>query len=107
MVNMVAIVEYDVRQLRRMDERLGMFEDGRVSLRLLIADVEFLLNAMEGFDATVREELRERWGVLEEVYSVAVAMHDGKVDAQSEVLVRKTVKALRERVGELLASAPA
>jgi hypothetical protein len=84
-----------------MDERLGMFEDGRVSLRVLIADIEFLLSALEALDATIREELRERWGVLEEVYSVAVAMHDGKVDTQSEALVRETVKALRERVGEL------
>jgi hypothetical protein len=103
---MAVISDHDLRQLERMDERLRMFEEGGVSLRVLIADLEFLSGALEARDASVGEALRERWGLLEEVYSATVVTYDGTVDPDGEALVRETVRALREQVRQLLASAP-
>lgn len=87
-----------------MNERLRTYEDGRLSLRGLVADLEFLLGALEALDDTARQELRDLWGVLEEVYSVSLADRERKVDQQGEALVRATVASLRERVGRLLAA---
>jgi hypothetical protein len=97
---MATIDARDLRQLRKMDERLQMYQDGRISLRVLIADLEFLLGAFEEIDETVRLDLREVWTVLEEVYAVAL---DGKVDREGDVLVRGAVSDLRDRVGRLVA----
>jgi hypothetical protein len=97
------ISDHDKRQLGRMKERLELYEQGQVSLRVLIADLEFLLSTLE--DNSIRRELREEWGVLEEVYSVAIAMHGGKVYSHGESLVTHAVKELG-RVSTWLASAP-
>jgi hypothetical protein len=68
---------------------------------VLIADVEFLLSALESVDESVRQQLREHWAVLEGVYSVAMTMHDGKLDAHSESLIENAATALGTRVAEL------
>jgi hypothetical protein len=83
-----------------------MFDDGRLQLPVLVADLEFLLSALENLDENVRVELRERWGVLEEVYSVSVAMNDGRLAPLSQEVVTDAVRALRERLHQLVASVP-
>jgi len=104
---MAALADHDLRQLGRMAERLELFAKGDVSLRVLIADLEFLFSALDAVEAGVRQELREKWEVLEEVYSVAVAMHDGKLDQHAESLIRDAVAALREQLAKFLGSTTA
>lgn len=88
-----------------MAERLDLFRDGGLSLGVLIADLEFLLGEVKAVDVATHQELRRHWEVLEEVYAVALGMHDGKLDLQSENLVRESVAALRARVAALLVAA--
>lgn len=99
---MADLTDRDRRQLNRMAERLELFAKGDIALRVLIADVEFLLNALDVVEESVRHQLRRHWEVLEEVYSVAVTMHGGKLDEQAESLIQDSVAALRTRVAELV-----
>ncbi len=99
---MLDLTDRDRRQLSRMAERLDLFTKGDISLRVLIGDLEFLLSALDAVDESIRQQLRGHWEVLEEVYSVSLAMHGGQLDAQGESLVRNSVTALRTRVGELV-----
>ena len=92
--------ERDRRQLGKVAERVSMAQRGELPLRALVADLEFLLEALDS--AEIRKQLREKWEVLEEVYSVSVALRDGEVDAQSLELLTNTEKELASEVGQLL-----
>jgi hypothetical protein len=102
---MELFTEHDRRQIARASERLDLFIEEKISLRVLIADLEFLLSALENVSDAVHSELHERWAVLEEVHSVAVALHDGKVSVSGKSAVEDAVRVLRDRVAELLSSA--
>lgn len=99
---MANMMDHDRRQLTRMVERLELFKTGDLSLRVLISDLEFLLNAFEAVDSSVREQLRVRWEVLEDVYSIAVGMHGGKLDPPAEASIIDAVAAMHTRIDELL-----
>jgi hypothetical protein len=79
-----------------MNDRLDLFEAGEVSLRHLIAALESLLSALQG--EQIRTDLREPWGILEEVYSVAMSLHEGKLDNHGELLVADAAKDIRGRI---------
>ena len=95
------ISEHDQRQLSRMFERLEMFEKEKISLGVLISDIEFLLGALEAVDHRMKQSLRERWCVLEEIYSVARVMKAGRLSPDDESAIRDTVKMLQARVAEI------
>ena len=95
------ISEHDQRQLSRMFERLEMFEKEKISLGVLISDIEFLLGALEAIDHRMKQSLRERWCVLEEIYSVARVMKAGRLSPDDESAIRDTVKMLQARVAEI------
>lgn len=99
---MPTIYEHDQRQLSRMSERLDMFEKGKISLGILIADIEFLLGALEAVEHRIKQSLREQWGTLEEIYSVAKVMKAGRLSPDDESAIRDTVKVLRARVAEIV-----
>ena len=84
-----------------MAQRIELFSKGALSLSVLTADIEFLLSAIETTEESVRHQLQEHWAALEEVYSVALAMHAGRLDAKSESLIQKTVTELRALVAAL------
>lgn len=99
---MIDLNERDERQLRRMVERLELFSAEKISLHTLIADVEFLLGALEDVDQVKLRVLQEQWEVLEEVHAVSLANHDGKLDADALSFVRAAAAALRSGVEDLI-----
>ena len=84
-----------------MFERLEMFEKEKISLGVLISDIEFLLGALEAIDHRMKQSLREQWCVLEEIYSVARVMKAGRLSPDDESAIRDTVKMLQARVAEI------
>src|SRR5258706_13397124 len=64
--------DYDNRQYRRMLDQIHDFESKRIDLKHLINGMESLLCALEGADAAWKSEFQSKWGVLEEVYAVAL-----------------------------------
>ena len=83
-------------------ERADLFARDGIPLRVLISDVEFLLGALEALDDGDRSQLRQYWEVLEEVYSTAVAMREGMLDARAKSLVHEAVTGLRAKLRELV-----
>jgi hypothetical protein len=64
--------DYDNRQYRRMLDQIQDFESKRIDLKHLINGMESLLCALEEADAGWKSEFQSKWGVLEEVYAVAL-----------------------------------
>jgi hypothetical protein len=64
--------DYDNRQYHRMLDQIRDFESKRIDLKHLINGMESLLSALETADATWKSEFQRKWGVLEEVYAVAL-----------------------------------
>ena len=98
---MVSLTDHDRRQLERMAERLILFQEGKLSLQVLINDLDFLLHALEAIDADARQTLQENWETLEEVYSVAIGMNQGVVDEEATSLIHKSVATLLQHIRSL------
>lgn len=95
-----SLTDRDRRQLRRMAERLALFERHEIDLEVLVADLAFLLDAIEDLDAGERGWLRAQWEELEIEY--ALGLHRGKRDADADARVAETVGGLRRRVALVL-----
>lgn len=99
---MTGLEEHDRRQLANLRQRLDVFVEGAITLGVLVGELEFLLSALEEVPPECREELKQKWAVLEEVYSGAVTLNGGVVKPEVEALVSKAVEELRERLRVLM-----
>jgi len=102
---MFIISGHDRRQFSKLFERLEMFEKGQISLGVLISDIEFLLGALDGVQNNTKQQLRELWEGLEEVYSIGEVTKGGHLNHDDKIFVRDSIKAFRERVVEVFAAA--
>ncbi len=96
---MTDLSDRDRRQLALIAERLDGFAKGDISLRVLIADLEFLLDQLP---EETRRGLHPHWEALEEAYAVFSAARRGEVDEAGKKLVRDSVSALEAKVRSLL-----
>lgn len=96
------VSEHNLRQLSRISERLDMFEKGKISLGVLIGDIEFLLGALEAVEHHIRQSLHEQWSILEEIYSVAKVMKVGHLSSDDESAIRNSIKILSAQVSEVV-----
>ena len=64
--------DFDQRQFASMAEHLRRYEHGEADLGSLIAGLEALLLCLEGADENWKAAFRREWGILEEVYAVAL-----------------------------------
>ena len=65
-------MEYDGRQHQLMTTQLQQYEEGKLGLALLIANLKALLGALESPDESWRDSFRSEWGTLEAVYAMAL-----------------------------------
>ena len=94
-----------IRQFYRILERLNSYESGDISLRVLIADLEVLIETLASVQEKMSQELREYWAVLEEVYSVCVDNQAQEMDKTLESQIHNAVTTMRRRVQELFEKA--
>ena len=92
--------DYDNRQYRRMLEQIEDFESKRIDLKHLINGLESLLCVLEKPSADWKAKFRSKWGVLEEVYAVAL---DRKSDLTSNdwKLVNAAVEAMKQLLTQI------
>lgn len=64
--------EYDARQLRAMAHQIDAYKHATIDLPWLIASLEALQSALENVPERWVEHFSSKWGVLEEIYSMAV-----------------------------------
>jgi len=92
------MTEREERQLKAMLEQLRLFQHGEVDLWSLIASLESLMNALEEAPEPWLSDFRKHWGVLEEVYAVAVDEERPPDDPDDRRLIAKATSALQSQI---------
>ena len=87
--------DYNQRQLANMLNQLAALEDSCIDLAGLISSLEFSLNALDNMSEPWVEQIRRRWGVLEEVYSVAVVREQPVESTENRVLVDQAIEEIK------------
>lgn len=84
---------FDARQYRLMMISLEVYQNGKIGLRQLISSLEGLAGVLEQVPEEWQETFYRKWGVLEEVYSVA-RDNKGEPDKESEHLIAQAIREL-------------
>jgi hypothetical protein len=80
--------EFDKRQSQLLMPMLNGFEQGSVSLRSLISNLEVLLANMQSCELSWKAAMEHEWETLEEVYSVARIRHEEGSNNSLETLTK-------------------
>ena len=89
--------EFDERQFAKMREALGSFREAPLSigtLSALISTLDFLIAALHPPASTVIGRLRRFWGILEEVYAVALDEGQETLSSNDEKLIKNAISEL-------------
>jgi len=97
------MTECDQRQLTNMLNQIAAYDAGRIDLAGLISSLESLLNALQSVPESWVDQLRRQWGVLEEVYSVAVVREQPVESVNNRHLVDQAITKIREIINSILA----
>ena len=76
--------EYDLRQVRRIQDQLLAFRAGHCSLAHFIGESEFLLAAIKNICSEWKAGIDSEIGVLEEVYADALDRGLPELDGRSQ-----------------------
>ena len=96
-------IDREHRQLALMLERLGSFQTGRLALRILVDDLEVLVNSLELASDDWCDEFRTNWLDLEVAYAVAsdkLAPNPDMTDAGVADAVRSLEAMVRRQLGD-------
>lgn len=96
---MGAIRSEERRGLEHIVATITSYEQKRINLRCLIAEIEVVLGILQ---ESMARGFREDWAQLEEDYSVALVMNSGVMNEAQVLRVRESLGRLRNRASELL-----
>ena len=74
--------EYDQRQYQLMAKSVQQFKEGELDIYNLISIIEALLDVLQMADEKWKDDVRNEWWTLEQVYAVAV--HKGQTTLSPE-----------------------
>jgi hypothetical protein len=95
-----------------MADHLRRYEEGGIDLGSLIAGLEALFLRLEAGDESSKNEFRRKWGILEEVYAVALdrVEQTGSPDVEAilrepdnQGLIRQAIESIRRLLADRLA----
>jgi hypothetical protein len=90
--------DFDGRQFELMETHLHQYEQGLIDLGSLIAGLEALLASLETAPESWKSAFRKHWGVLEDVYAVALyRAEQGEVPSARMVINEPSNRKLIER----------
>src|SRR5215212_2967614 len=89
---------YDQRQYNRMLDLLEAYERKHISLGTLIGNLEALLESLERVSANWPNSFLREWGVLEEIYAVALDQGATRLEDQDLQLIGDTTAKLKNLV---------
>ena len=100
--------EFDQRQYALMEDHLRRYEEGGTTLGSLVAGLEALLQCLEAPEEDWINEFRRKWGILEEVYAVALDRVEQGGSANVETVLKepnnqRLVREAIENIRRLLA----
>jgi hypothetical protein len=97
----VALQEVHRRQIGTMRQQLDAYIEGRISLSTLISSLEILLASLGSVSTDWRDQFREEWGILEQVYSVAVVREQAIESAENQALMRPALTRMKAMLDEI------
>jgi hypothetical protein len=92
---------YNKRQLKLMLERIDWFHRGEIGLPALIANLDGLLNALEGVDQRWKQAFLKQWGVLEEVYADSLDKGLSAVPSENMPLINRAMDELKQLIAQV------
>ena len=92
--------EFNQRQYGLMLDRLNAFEKGTLSLDRLVADLEGILNALDGVASDWKQKFLSDWGKLEEERAYALLRNVRVLDEETGGRIRPTLSKLKLSVLE-------
>ena len=96
--------DYDRRQLESMLAQFQAYQLGKIDLPWLISSLESLLGCLESLPEAWREEFRDHWGVLEEVYSVAIVREQPVESLENKKLIDSSIGSMRSLLRAVIGS---
>ncbi len=88
------------RQLASMVSQIDTYEKGEIDLSWLISSLESLLGALDDVSQGWRQKFRKEWGVLEEVYSVAIVREKPLDTPENQKLINTAIENLRKLISQ-------
>lgn len=93
---------YDCRQYQRMLDSVDAFQEGSLSLRSVIDNLEGLLGQLNSVNPDWRRAFEHEWGKLEDVYAFALDQGSG-IDAEGKGLIAEALERIKSLVSSALA----
>jgi hypothetical protein len=94
----------DRKQLESMRTSLDDFSAGTIDLSDLITNLEIMQSGLEDVSEDWRELFRVQWGILEEVYSVAVVREEPIEGEANRRLILDAVNEMKRLIEEVFIS---
>ena len=88
---------FNNKQLDLMLHTIELYQNGKTSLRVLIDDLEFLVNLLEGIDNDWKSEFLGRWGALELIYSSNL-FHNKNLDDDDKIKIQQSLKDMKKQI---------
>lgn len=100
------IAEQNQRHYQRMRETLAVTPSAQDthSVGSLIASLDFLLQALEGADASWKQRFRKQWGILEEVNAFALDAGRSSFSDEEQRLLNRALQDLKLLIEEVIPS---
>jgi len=98
---MESIKDCNRKQYQIIIERINWFEKGILELTSLIDDLESLQGYLQEVDKKWRSEFYKDWGLLEEIYSVAVVENE-PISTSDREKIAQSVKNLKKLAEDAL-----
>jgi hypothetical protein len=98
------MTERERRQLEGMLTQLTAFDAGQIDVAGLISSLEALFNALDEASSSWRAAFRKHWGVLEEVYAVAVDEGRSPTTSPERHLITQATQDLKRLIRTTLES---
>jgi|APCry1669188910_1035180.scaffolds.fasta_scaffold534113_1 hypothetical protein len=83
-------------------QALLAYDEGRLDLNGLISNIEVLQVGLTCLSENWRDDFRQQWGVLEQVYSVAVVREQPVETPTNRELIKTAMKKMRMMVDHVL-----
>ena len=87
--------DHNERQYRLMLSQLARFDEGQITLDVLVDDLEGLLNALEGISSSWKQTFLHEWGKLEDERAYAVFKNLRILDQETSDRIRSVLSRLK------------
>lgn len=98
--------EHDRNLMQTLIDRVHLFGNGRISLAVLIADIEFLLTQFESVNNSIINEIKYSWEILEETHSAIISNGAAEDDPETRKIMDEAINRIMDSAHDYLQTHP-